>query len=84
MQGGYADDGFGGTCIRSWQTSSHLIQSVRIGLVLQSGRREWRPPPAQILVFLPDEVRVDVRTIKVFAERMRNESVQRASMVVIG
>lgn len=40
--------------------------------------------PAQIFVFFPDEVKVGVKTIKVFAERMRNESVQRAIMVVIG
>lgn len=39
---------------------------------------------AQIFVFFPEEVKVGVKSIKTFAERMRNESVNRAIMVVIG
>lgn len=36
----------------------------------------------QIFVFFPDEPKVGVKTIKTFAERMRNEGVGRAMMVV--
>lgn len=32
-------------------------------------------------MFFPDEVKVGVKTIKLLAERMRNEGVQRAIMV---
>lgn len=39
-------------------------------------------PTDQIFVFYPDEVKVGVKTIKQLAERMRNEGVQRAVMVV--
>ncbi|KAL4450102.1 hypothetical protein ABPG77_010771 [Micractinium sp. CCAP 211/92] len=38
-------------------------------------------PTEQIFVFFPDEVKVGVKTIKLLAERMRNEGVQRAIMV---
>lgn len=38
-------------------------------------------PTEQIFVFFPDEVKVGVKTIKMLAERMRNEGVQRAIMV---
>ena len=36
---------------------------------------------AQIFVFFPEEDKVGVKTIKTFAERMRNEGVARAVMV---
>jgi DNA-directed RNA polymerases I, II, and III subunit RPABC1 len=39
-------------------------------------------PSDQVFVFYPEEVKVGVKTIKVLAERMRNEGVQRAIMVV--
>ena len=39
-------------------------------------------PTDQIFVFFPDEVKVGVKTIKTLAERMRNEGVKRAIMVV--
>ncbi|KAK9805678.1 hypothetical protein WJX72_011420 [[Myrmecia] bisecta] len=39
-------------------------------------------PTEQLFVFYPDEVKVGVKTIKTYAERMRNEGVQRAVMVV--
>ena len=38
-------------------------------------------PTEQIFVFFPDEAKVGVKTIKLLAERMRNEGVQRAIMV---
>ncbi|PSC72105.1 Pre-mRNA-splicing factor SYF1 [Micractinium conductrix] len=38
-------------------------------------------PTEQIFVFFPDEPKVGVKTIKLLAERMRNEGVQRAVMV---
>lgn len=38
-------------------------------------------PVSQIFVFFPDEQKVGVKTIKTFAERMRNEGVFRAIMV---
>ena len=38
-------------------------------------------PTEQIFVFFPDEPKVGVKTIKLLAERMRNEGVQRAIMV---
>lgn len=38
-------------------------------------------PTEQIFVFFPDEPKVGVKTIKVLAERMRGEGVQRAIMV---
>lgn len=38
-------------------------------------------PTDQIFVFFPEEPKVGVKTIKVLAERMRNEGVQRAIMV---
>lgn len=43
-------------------------------------RRE--DPTDQIFVFFPEEVKVGVKTIKTLAERMRNEGVRRAVMVV--
>lgn len=46
------------------------------GLALQDD------PTDQIFIFYPDELKVGVKTIKVLAERMRNEGVQRAIMVV--
>lgn len=39
-------------------------------------------PTEQIFVFFPEEPKVGVKTIKVLAERMRAEAVQRALMVV--
>jgi DNA-directed RNA polymerase I, II, and III subunit RPABC1 len=39
-------------------------------------------PTDQIFVFFPDEVKVGVKTIKTLAERMRNEGVTKAIMVV--
>ena len=39
-------------------------------------------PTDQIFVFFPDEVKVGVKTIKNLAERMRNQGVKRAIMVV--
>ncbi|KAL4523653.1 hypothetical protein Ndes2526B_g07898 [Nannochloris sp. 'desiccata'] len=39
-------------------------------------------PTDQIFVFFPEEVKVGVKTIKQLAERMRNEGVKRAIMVV--
>lgn len=39
-------------------------------------------PTDQLFVFFPDEVKVGVKTIKTLAERMRNEGVKRAVMVV--
>ena len=39
-------------------------------------------PNDQIFVFFPDDPKVGVKTIKLLAERMRNENVQRAVMVV--
>jgi len=51
----------------------------------EGGRRVRRcGAAAQIFVFFPEEVKVGVKSIKTFAERMRNESVNRAIMVVIG
>lgn len=38
-------------------------------------------PTEQIFVFFPEEAKVGVKTIKLLAERMRNEGVQRAVMV---
>ena len=38
---------------------------------------------AQIFVFFPEEEKVGVKTIKTYAERMRNEGVSRAIMVTI-
>lgn len=38
-------------------------------------------PTEQVFVFFPDEPKVGVKTIKLLAERMRNEGVQRAIMV---
>jgi DNA-directed RNA polymerase I, II, and III subunit RPABC1 len=38
-------------------------------------------PTEQVFVFFPEEPKVGVKTIKVLAERMRNEGVQRAIMV---
>jgi len=35
----------------------------------------------QVFVFFPEEEKVGVKTIKTFAERMRNEGVNRAVMV---
>jgi DNA-directed RNA polymerase I, II, and III subunit RPABC1 len=37
----------------------------------------------QIFVFFPEEEKVGVKTIKTFAERMRNEGVSRALMVTM-
>jgi hypothetical protein len=37
----------------------------------------------QIFVFYPEEDKVGVKTIKTFAERMRNEGVSRAIMVTM-
>lgn len=37
----------------------------------------------QIFVFFPEEEKVGVKTIKTFAERMRNEGVSRAIMVTM-
>ena len=37
----------------------------------------------QIFVFYPEEEKVGVKTIKTFAERMRNEGVSRAVMVTM-
>lgn len=39
-------------------------------------------PTEQLFVFFPEEAKVGVKTIKTLAERMRNEGVQRALMVV--
>lgn len=39
-------------------------------------------PTEQLFVFFPEEAKVGVKTIKVLAERMRGEGVQRAVMVV--
>lgn len=39
-------------------------------------------PTAQIFVFFPDEAKVGVKTIKLYAERMKEEDVKRAIMVV--
>jgi len=39
-------------------------------------------PTDQIFVFFPEEVKVGVKTIKNLAERMRNQGVKRAIMVV--
>lgn len=39
-------------------------------------------PSDQLFVFFPQETKVGVKTMKVLAERMRNEGVQRAIMVV--
>ncbi|KAI3438257.1 hypothetical protein D9Q98_000693 [Chlorella vulgaris] len=38
-------------------------------------------PTEQVFVFFPEEPKVGVKTIKLLAERMRNEGVQRAIMV---
>ncbi|BDA50058.1 DNA-directed RNA polymerases I, II, and III subunit RPABC1 [Coccomyxa sp. Obi] len=40
-------------------------------------------PTEQIFVFYPEEEKVGVKTIKTFAERMRNEGVSRAVMVTM-
>lgn len=48
-------------------------------VTLLSSRQE--DPTDQIFVFFPDEQKVGVKTIKTFAERMRNEGVFRAIMV---
>lgn len=46
----------------------------------RGGRRLLCSAP-QIFVFFPDEAKVGVKTIKTYAERMRNEGVFRAIMV---
>lgn len=38
-------------------------------------------PTAQIFVFFPDEAKVGVKSIKLYAERMKEEEVKRAIMV---
>lgn len=40
-------------------------------------------PTEQIFVFYPEDLKVGVKTIKTYAERMRNEGVSRAMMVTI-
>ena len=64
--------------------------SARIGVGHDACRSQGRleraccwPAPccAQIFVFFPEEDKVGVKTIKTFAERMRNEGVARAVMV---
>lgn len=39
-------------------------------------------PTDQLFIFFPEEAKVGVKTIKLLAERMRQEGVQRAIMVV--
>ncbi len=74
-----------GTCLRTWRSMIILLSLICAHRLHVTNRKiSWYVRLAQIFVFFPDEVKVGVKTIKVFAERMRNESVQRAIMVVIG
>lgn len=55
-------------------------EATRDNITIFVTKRE--DPTDQIFVFFPEEVKVGVKTIKQLAERMRNEGVKRAIMVV--
>lgn len=52
------------------------------GLLSRSRQRAAVPGCLQIFVFFAEEAKVGVKSIKTYAERMRNEAVSRAVMVV--
>ncbi|KAK9832489.1 hypothetical protein WJX81_001238 [Elliptochloris bilobata] len=88
------------TCMEMLHDRGYLVSQDELEMDKQTFREQYTEDPKredlttlvpkqddpteQIFVFFPDEVKVGVKSIKVFAERMRNESVNRAIMVVVG